>query len=86
MLVGRLDGDLDGRPISLIAENGEVFLEVKNLRSLLTLRRVGKFNNRILTTYLERANIRLSVRVGRLMTIEVFPNPKYLARILIPRG
>jgi hypothetical protein len=86
MLVGRLDGDLDGRPISLLAEQGKLLLEVKSFRSLLALHRIWKVNKRVLTTYLEGASTAVLVRIAGLMTIEVFPNPNYVASIFIPRG
>ena len=35
---------------------------------------------------LERSHLRVLVRVGRLVTTEVFPNPNVVMSFLLPRG
>jgi hypothetical protein len=89
-LVGRLDGSLDGavagRPVSLVAEDRDVTLCVAKFSTLLSLRRTWKANGRVLMELLERSDLRVLVRVGRLVTTEVFPNPNLVMSFLLPRG
>lgn len=86
MLVGRLDGEIDGRPLSLVAKNGELVLAVDKLRTLLTLRRMWKVSLLPLRSVFERVGIRVLVRSRWFGLMEVFPKPHYLISFLIPRG
>jgi hypothetical protein len=80
-LVGRLDGYLDGRPVSLVAENRDLTLSVDKLSSLLTLRRNWQSVQPVLAL-LELADIRLLLRLGRLGSVLVFPRPNLLIRLI----
>jgi hypothetical protein len=82
-MAGRLDGFLNGRPVSLIAQDGNVTLN-SDLRSLLGLRRHWCSMVQPLFAILGRADIRLSVRVRWLGEVEVFPRPQYLVRLFLP--
>ena len=83
-MVGRLDGFLDGRPLSLVAEDGIVTLDSDSLSNLLALRRNWQTIVKPVLAILEREDIRLLVRVSWLGKMEVFPKPKYLIRLFFP--
>ena len=84
-LAGRLDGYVDGRPVSLVAEDRDITLITGKFRTLLTLRRSWQAIMQPLQAVLERAEIRLLVRMGWFGQVELFPNPNYLVRLLLPR-
>lgn len=84
-LVGRLDGKIDGRPVSLVAENHELVLAADNLRTFLTLRRTWKASMPF-RSVIERVGIRVLVRLRWFGTTEVFPKPNHLISFLLPRG
>ena len=83
---GRLDGHVNGRPVSLVVENRDLILVADKIRTLFTLRRSWRATVRPLRVLLERADVRLLVRVGWLGRMEVFPNPSFLIRLFLPRG
>ena len=83
-MAGRLDGFLNGRPFSLVAEDGTITLNSDNLSSLLKLRCIWRTVVEQLSAILEQEDIRLLVRVRWLGKIEVFPRPKYLVRMFLP--
>ena len=83
-MAGRLNGFLDGRPLSLVAEEGTVTLRSDNLSSLLKLRRSWKFMVQPFFAFLVREDIRLLVQVRWFGRVEVFPRPKYLVRLFLP--
>ena len=80
-LVGRLDGYLDGRPVSLVAENRDLTLNVDKFSSLLTLHRNWQSVQPVLEL-LEWTDIRLLLRLGRLGPVLVFPRPNLLIRLI----
>ena len=82
-MVGRLNGSLAGRPVTLVAEDRGITLISDNFSSLLKLRRSWRIIFRPLLALLEREDIRLLVRVKWLGRIEVFPRPKYLVRLFL---
>jgi len=83
-LAGRLDGFVDGRHFSFVTENRDIVLHAGRIRTLLTLRRGWKTTVQPLLAVLERAEIRLMLRIGWFGKVEVFPNPIYLIRLLLP--
>lgn len=85
-LVGRLEGSLDGRPVSLVGENRDLTLRADDFRTLLTLRRWGNSASRPLFAALARADLRIFVRFGRIGAVEVFPNPTPLVGLIFKRG
>lgn len=86
ILAGRLDGNVRGRPVNLIAENRDLVLEVGNLRTLLTLRRSWRLTAEPLLAVLRAADIRVSVRASWLGRVEIFPKPQFLVRLMLPRS
>lgn len=86
ILVGRLIGSIDGRPVSLDAENRELTLAVDKLRMLLILRRTWKLSLLPLRSLFERLGVRVLVRSRWFGLTEVFPNPNFLISFLIPSG
>lgn len=85
-LVGRLHGDVDGRPVSLVAANRELTVAADKLRTLLTLRRTWRASLLPLQGVFERVGIRVLVRSRWFGVKEVFPKPHYLIGFLLPRG
>lgn len=85
-LVGRLHGDIDGRPVSLVAENRKLTVAADNLRTLLALRRTWRASLLPLQCVFERVGIRVQIRSRWFGLKEVFPNPQYLISLLLPRG
>jgi hypothetical protein len=80
-LVGRLDGYLDGWPVSLVAENRDLTLSVDKFSSWLTLRRNWQSVQPVLAL-LEFADLRLLLRLGRLGPVLLFPRPNLLIRLI----
>ena len=83
-LAGRIDGMVDGRPVSLVAERQDLVLTVERWRTLLTIRRSSRSLIQALREFLTRSDIRLFVRIRWLGQVEVHPNPSYLVRMLLP--
>jgi hypothetical protein len=86
MLAGRLDGNVRGRPVNLIAENRDLVLEVGNLRTLLTLRRSWRLTAEPLLAILRATDIRVSVQTSWLGRVEIFPKPQFFVRLMLPRS
>jgi hypothetical protein len=86
ILVGRLVGEIDGRPVSLVAENGEVVLAADKLRTLLALRRTLKTTMSPLRRVLRTFGLRVLIQSRWFGTVEVLPKPNYMIRFLLPRG
>ncbi len=84
-MAGRIDGEVDGRPLSLVAEGRTLVLSAKSMRTLLMLRRSWRSMVHPLRALLTRSDVRLLVRVGWLGSVEVLPNPSCLVRRLLPR-
>ena len=83
-LAGRIDGVVDGRPMSLVAERQDLVLAVGRLRTLLTIERSWRSIFQPLRAFLTRYDIRLFVRIKWLGRVEVHPNPSFLVRMLLP--
>ncbi len=84
-LVGRLDGDLDGWPLNLVAASRDVVLVADRFRTLLVLRRIWKLNQQTVRNLFAQPDLRLLIRVGRIGPTEVFPHPNWLMRLFLPR-
>jgi len=84
-LAGRLDGNVNGRPFSLIAEDRDVTFDAGQFRTLLTVRRSWLAAVQPLGEFLHRAGMRFLVRVPWFGKVEVFPNPHYLIRLILLR-
>lgn len=83
-LAGRLDGAVDGRPVSLVAERQDLVLTFVHWRTLLTMRRGARSLSRPLRAVLSRSDIRWLVRIRWLGEVEVQPKPSVLIRMLVP--
>lgn len=83
-LVGRLQGFVDGRPVTLDA-NGRDVIVVAGFRTLFTLRRSLPTFQRLLSPFTSRFDIRIMLRVGWLGTVEILPDTSRLIRVFIPR-
>jgi hypothetical protein len=82
-LAGRIDGSVCGRPFSLTAENRVVTLAVDRFGTLVSFRRSWQSAIQPLLELFRRAGLRLVVRVPWLGTLELFPNPGCLTRLLL---
>jgi hypothetical protein len=82
-MVGRLDGFLDGRPLSLVVEDRSVTLNSDSFATLLKLRRSWRSMLQPLLSILDHEQIGLFVNVRWLGKIEMFPKPNYLVRLLL---
>jgi len=83
-LAGRIDGVVDGRPVSLVAERQDLVLTVERWRTLLTIRRGSQSLIHPLREFLTRSHIRPFVRIRWLGRVEVHPKPSFLVRMLLP--
>ncbi len=82
-MAGRLDGFVDGRPVSVLAENNAIVLHA----SLMTLLKLGRTSLHTLTPFrgvVGVLKVRLLVRLGWLGEVELFPHPNSLVRLLMP--
>lgn len=84
-LAGRIDGRVDGRPVSMVVEGQNLVLEVGYLRTLLTLRHSSRSILKLLRAFVARSDIRLLVRIKWLGSVEVLPDPALLIRLMLPR-
>jgi len=84
-LAGRLDGYLDGRPLRLVAENREITLIARRLRTVLALRGSWPAFGQLVRNLCHPAGIRIMVKVKWFGSVEVFPRPNFLTRLLLPR-
>jgi hypothetical protein len=84
-LAGRLDGFVDGRRVSLIAEGRGLTLLVSKVSTLFTLRRSWVAARDPLSALLQRTGTRLLLRISGVGAAEVSPRPRLLFRLLLPR-
>ena len=83
-MAGRLDGSVDGRPVSLLAEDQNISLFVNRFRTLFTFRKSWRTTLPALRTFLRATNFRLLVRVKWFGYMELFPRPSLLFRLFLP--
>jgi hypothetical protein len=84
IMVGQIDGEVDGRPVSVVAERQVLVLTVRHWRTLLTIRRSTRSLIEPLRAFLTRSDIRLFVWIRWLGRVELHPNPSVLVRMLFP--
>ena len=87
-MAGRLDGFVNGRPLSLVAGGDGVTLVpggIGTLPALFRMRRSWRLVAGPLRTVLDRANVRLNVRVGWFGRVQLLPNPSPMCRLILPR-
>lgn len=85
ILVGRLEGSLDGRPLVVIVDGQEVLIELGSLNNALRFRRLGLMSLGWITPILQRLNFRLAIRIRPLGIMELFPMKHRLLRLLLPK-
>lgn len=85
-LAGRLDGFVAGQPVRFVADNRDLILHAGTTRTLFALRHTWPAIARPVRAVLTRAGIRLLVQTRWFGVVEVFPNPNYLVRLLLPRA
>ena len=83
-LAGQIDGVVDGRPVTLLAERKDLILTAGRLRTLLMIERRWRSIIPTLRALLTRSDIRLFARIRWLGQVEVHPNPTFLVRMLLP--
>lgn len=84
-MAGRLDGNVDGRPVSLVAEGRDLVVGAGSLATLLVLRESWRTTVHPLRALLQQGGIRLMAQVPWLGKVELFPNPNFLVRLFLPR-
>jgi hypothetical protein len=85
-VAGRIDGVVDGRPVSLDAERQRLILAVGDWRTLWKIHRNSKLFERMLFIILKRSNLSLIVRLRWFGSFELHPNPSFLVRRFLPLG
>ncbi len=86
-LAGRLDGFVNGRPVSLVADGDTVTLVPGSLGTLLALMRLRRSWRHVavsLRQMVARTNIRLYVRVGWLGRAQLLPDTSPFLRLVLP--
>jgi hypothetical protein len=87
-LAGRLDGFVNGRPVSFIADGDRVTLVPGSPGTLLALMRLRRTWHHVagsLRQVLARTNIRLFVRVGWFGRVQLIPDTSPLLRLFLPK-
>jgi hypothetical protein len=82
-LVGRLEGTLNGRPMTLIADGSSALLRLPGILGILTLRRCAVQLRGVLAR-LPGIGVDLRVKAGFLPAFTVIPRASFLARLLVP--
>ena len=83
ILVGRLEGTVDGQPVSIVADERGVVVEFSRLLSAWKMRRFAGAGTSALHA-LRRHGIGVRARLGWLGMVELLPQPSLLARIVSP--
>ena len=82
-LAGRINGSIDGRPVTFVAERENLVFEVREWRTLLSARHGLRSIVKPLRAFFSRSDIRLLVRIRCLGSVEVLPNPAFLVRLIL---
>jgi hypothetical protein len=83
ILAGRLSGTLDGRPVVIEAGESGVTLRVSALRSVWTLRKIGRSSVPLLRL-LKFCEIPTTLCVADRLSVSLLPRPGILVRLLAP--
>jgi hypothetical protein len=83
MLAGRLRGTLDGRPVTIEAEESGIEVVFGDVRSAWSGRRIAEA---VVPAFaaLKAHGIPLRVSVARLVTVNLLPEPGLVARAVVP--
>lgn len=85
-VAGRLDGFVNGRPMSIVAEDHQVTIVPGEFGALLELYKIRRSWRSVvgpLRIFFHKANIRLFVRVGWFGRVQFFPDSGLLSRWLL---
>jgi hypothetical protein len=82
-LAGRLTGSVDGRPVVITAEDGQVTVDMSTLRSAWTLRKYGNAALPLLQV-LKASSIPLTLRLAGSVSVPVLPKAGWLVRLFAP--
>jgi len=82
-MAGRLDGFVDGRPVTLLADGHDLTIVSGSIRTLFKLRRMWGTVARPLGMILAGMNIKLSVRAPLLGRVELLPHTSLLFRLIL---
>ena len=83
ILAGRLTGSVDGRPVVITAEDGQVTVDMSTLRSAWTLRKYGNAALPLLQV-LKASSIPLTLRLAGSVSVPVLPKAGWLVRLFAP--
>ena len=83
ILAGRLTGSLDGRPVVISAEDGQVTVDMSTLRSAWTLRKYGNAALPLLQV-LKASSIPLTLRLAGSVSVPVLPKAGWFVRLFAP--
>jgi hypothetical protein len=81
-LAGRLTGSVDGRPVVISAEDGQVTVDMSTLR-VWTLRKYGNAALPFLQV-LKASSIPLTLRLAGSVSVPVLPKAGWLVRLFAP--
>jgi hypothetical protein len=86
-VVGRMEGSVFGRPVTIDASGKEIALHLPSLASAWRLHRFAGELIRPFAAFSTQpgSEITLRLQVARWPTLEVFPNPSSGLRLLVPQ-
>lgn len=81
-----MDLEFNGLPMTLVAEQRCLVLNVEHWGALKPLRNLPSYLVRPIRRLLEQSSVSMVVQVAWLGRFEIFPRPSFLVRRLIPEG
>ncbi|MFT5525090.1 MAG: hypothetical protein ACI9HK_003056 [Pirellulaceae bacterium] len=83
-MVGQLCGELDGRPLRIVATEEGVTLHLASALAAWKLRRLARFHAKRTLHFFRNLGLPLFLQVGLGNPIELLPKPGLLMRMLLP--
>jgi hypothetical protein len=83
-MAGRLQGTYLGRPVEIEADGRNVLLRVPSLRAAWGLRRCVTANTIFMLRSIRENKVRLRLRIGSRLAVNVLPVPHIALRVLVP--
>ncbi|MGB0768620.1 MAG: hypothetical protein ACPGYV_13045 [Phycisphaeraceae bacterium] len=84
MLVGRLTGSVDGRPIEINAEGGRVVVMLSSVGSAWRLRRTWPAVKRLFDSVAPFYGVAIFVSAPKLPTMELSPRRSWWVNLFLP--
>ena len=84
MMTGRLQGTVLGRSVEIEANGREIVLRVSNLKSAWAMRRIVSSATTCVLRALRDHGLRLKLRIGTRIALELLPRPSLVMRLLVP--